>query len=396
MQISSMNTPTNTAVNDIDFTERNYLHLLCKCLSKFDFIKFSEIEKSENFILLRHDVDFSLSRALQLAKIESHLGILSTYFIDIHSKYYNIFERTQFEKIKEIVDLGHDIGLHFDASFYEITDESDLVTYLEIEKNILSNFLNVSVDAFSFHNPVTSTLKCEKEYYAGMRNCYGAKIKKIKYCSDSNGYWRFDRLEDLVNNEAYASLHINLHPGWWQKHAAPPREKVFRTIFGRAEANLLSYDQGLNSFGRLNQMGDYAALFEVRDLLNANFNILDYLWNTRSYRILLRELVFILNDFKNCLDENLSRVGEGLGDDGSVNPRVRISDDCRFLKLVHTLVEKNSHEIQDIYKKIECFNSSSIENKSDAVCNEEKSKQSCVEICEFIKWIENICLTEID
>ena len=250
MSISSKKIPVNSAVHDDDFTETNYANFLQKSLSNYDFIKYSEIDRSERFILLRHDVDFSLSRSLELAKIEYRNAISSTYFLDIHSKFYNVFELSQFEKINEIIELGHDIGLHFDASFYEIIKDADLIKFLKVEKDILSNLLNVNIDSFSFHNPVSSTLDCEKEYYAGMRNCYSKKMKKIKYCSDSNGYWRFDRLDDLITNGHHSSLQINLHPGWWQKHISSPPEKIFRTIFGRAEANLRSYDNGLQSFGR--------------------------------------------------------------------------------------------------------------------------------------------------
>jgi len=176
MSISSKNIPTNSAVQNEDFTEANYENLLQKSLSNYKFIKYSEIDRNECFILLRHDVDFSLSRSLELAKIEYRNGISSTYFLDLHCKFYNVFERSQFEKINEIIELGHDIGLHFDASFYDIINEADLNKFLKVEKDILSNLLNISIDSFSFHNPVSSTLACEKEYYAGMRNCYSKKI----------------------------------------------------------------------------------------------------------------------------------------------------------------------------------------------------------------------------
>ena len=50
-------------------------------------------------ILWRHDVDFSIHRASSLAKIENELGVKATYFLKLHSEFYNLFEKSIFEKV---------------------------------------------------------------------------------------------------------------------------------------------------------------------------------------------------------------------------------------------------------------------------------------------------------
>ncbi len=52
----------------------------------------------KRYLILRHDVDFSVDRALELAKIENNYGISSTYFFLLHSDFYNIFEKDSFNK----------------------------------------------------------------------------------------------------------------------------------------------------------------------------------------------------------------------------------------------------------------------------------------------------------
>ena len=50
---------------------------------------YDELRKSKKFLILRHDVDFSLDYALQMAQKEAQNKIRSTYFILLHSPFYN-------------------------------------------------------------------------------------------------------------------------------------------------------------------------------------------------------------------------------------------------------------------------------------------------------------------
>ena len=65
----------------------------------------------ENFILLRHDVEFDISRALELAKIESKHNVKSTFFFQVYSSAYNSLSPINKNMIKQIKDLGHNIGI---------------------------------------------------------------------------------------------------------------------------------------------------------------------------------------------------------------------------------------------------------------------------------------------
>jgi hypothetical protein len=60
-----------------DFTLKNYQKLLQIALEEFRFIEYKELNNQirDKFILLRHDVEFSVPIALEMAKIEAELGI---------------------------------------------------------------------------------------------------------------------------------------------------------------------------------------------------------------------------------------------------------------------------------------------------------------------------------
>ena len=72
------------------------------------------------------------------------------------------------------------------------------------------------------------------------------------YVSDSNGYWRFERLAEVVAAGAHERLHVLTHPEWWQQQAMSPRERILRCIDGRGRAAEATYDALLADNGRVN------------------------------------------------------------------------------------------------------------------------------------------------
>ena len=234
-----------------DFTEKNYRNILQKI--KLPTIFYDEIDKYESFALWRHDVDSSVHRAYALAKIEKELNIKATYFFLLSSMFYNVFELEIKELIEKILSLGHQIGLHFDPTLYEIKTKDDLEKYLYFEKNIIETLLQTQIKVFSFHNPSDKILKEYEEFrYAGMINTYARFFKEnIPYCSDSNGYWRYKRLEDFLN-EGHKKIQVLTHPEWWQKEVMKPRDRIQRCIDGRAKKTAKKYDELLQSLRREN------------------------------------------------------------------------------------------------------------------------------------------------
>jgi hypothetical protein len=236
-----------------DFVISEYIDLLRLAKLNYSFIKYEEATTSSNFILWRHDCDFSLNRALRLAQIEAEHKVSATYFLNPHCDFYNILEKGQSKIIEQILSLGHQIGLHFDADYYDITSEHQLDDLVAEEAQWLRNWFGTSINTFSFHNPTPLILTCEKETYGDLINCYSSFFKKkVPYCSDSNGYWRFRRLREVLEQATDTNLHILTHPGWWQEQPMPPRNRVLRAIEGRASSLISAYDSFLESNQRIN------------------------------------------------------------------------------------------------------------------------------------------------
>jgi hypothetical protein len=289
--ISSDNLALNNFTNDEDFTYSNYRQLLKMAKSGWKILDYNNIDWDEKFIVWRHDVDYSLNYSLKLAKIEQKEGVKSTYFINPHSEFYNIAELSQYRIIKEILSFGHDIGLHFDSAFYELKSEAELNITLAKESSYIEDLLGVKPTAFSFHNPVSENLECEAYEYGGLTNCYSLRFKEeVGYCSDSNGYWRFRRLHEVLKQQKEPRLQVLTHPSWWQEKPYPPRQKIFRASYGRAFKIMKFYDAGLVGYMRTNFAGASKVIDIFRDKRPDDFELCDYLWNKGNFKTLFLKI----------------------------------------------------------------------------------------------------------
>jgi len=157
--------------------------------------------------------------------------------------------------VRRIAALGHAIGLHFAPGFHGATrGAKELARKARLERTLPADVAGVAVQVVSFHDPKPCLLaRLNSARFAGMMNVYGAKLRsRYKYCSDSNGYWRFDRLEDLLDPRLHPRLHALTHPEWWVPTAQSPLARVRRCVDGRRDATLASCAAELRRDGRKN------------------------------------------------------------------------------------------------------------------------------------------------
>ena len=237
-----------------DFTYKEYERLLVDANSFYSFISHREyLEQNpvKPFLIWRHDLDMSIENALRFAEIENKLGIKATYFIHLHSEYYHFFEKETTRMLNEIKSLGHILALHFDTHFYDIKSESELDFYVNKEKVILEELFDCRINVFSFHNTNEFILNCNKVSYGGLINTYASEFqKKLPYCSDSYGIWRFERLPDIIKQRKYNGLQVLTHPELWSDEIRSPYQRVMDIITRRADQVKSNYDSFLLNNGR--------------------------------------------------------------------------------------------------------------------------------------------------
>lgn len=64
---------------------------------------YEEAQTRDQFIIMRHDIEFSIDRAFRLSKVESEMDFSST----------NPFSRKNIQLLREMAHDGHTIGLHY-------------------------------------------------------------------------------------------------------------------------------------------------------------------------------------------------------------------------------------------------------------------------------------------
>ena len=198
-----------------DFTLSGLSFLLQQFqLKGYIFSDFDKPVTEKGTVLLRHDVDVDLDAAHCVASLEAEMGVRATFFFLVSSPIYNIVSQKGAAICREIVAMGHKVGLHLDPRPYEQSGTT-LQTGTLLEKVILEKVCGVEVRHFSVHRPSSNTTPVPVTL-ADMTSTYSdAYVKRISYSSDSMGWWKFGKFIDSQEFEGIRSVQLLLHPFWW-------------------------------------------------------------------------------------------------------------------------------------------------------------------------------------
>jgi len=226
-----------------DFTYDHYRLILSKALKEgYAIVKAADMAEetvpNNRVLVLTHDIDLSVQKALKMAKIERELGINSTFFVRV-SGLYNIFDFENKGALRRMAEWGHEIGLHFPLEFY-LKEDCDIVEAIKAEKALLEAALGIKVLGFSLHSTSRLSRMCGDKLSELQNTLLEAGFKysrhhliaqhKLKLVSDSNRYWR----------DGCLCLHIGveprilavIHPFWWDKEDLPVITLIERAIRG--------------------------------------------------------------------------------------------------------------------------------------------------------------------
>lgn len=219
----------------------------------FEFILHKEeFVKERKDVIWRHDVEFEPDYALRMAQIEVEEGAEATYFFQLHSPYYNLFDEHYSKVFHQIKVLGHHVGLHFDCRYWGVAEEKQLDKFITLDRQYLERNLDMEIDTFSFHNTTPFTQSCLKYSYGGLINVYSSYFKEhYNYCGDSLGYWRFDRLADVLNDDNVQHLQVLTHDGNWSNEVLSPRKRFINLMHDHAKRLVDDQVEGLHKKGML-------------------------------------------------------------------------------------------------------------------------------------------------
>jgi hypothetical protein len=180
------------------------------------------LSEDEPFVVMRHDVEFSVGRALAIAEVERSMDYRATFFFQITSNAYNMLSDTSICHARSILEMGHDVGLHFHLN--GITDISRISEQISYEAEVFSKALGHHIEIFSIHRP-TPDILAENIEASGLVNAYSPRfftytedvVKNpplVKYISDSKHRWTYG-YPDAATLAAADKVQILIHPFSW-------------------------------------------------------------------------------------------------------------------------------------------------------------------------------------
>lgn len=190
-------------------------------------------------LFLRHDIKVSLSKALRMAEIEHESGVPATYMVRGDSPLYSLVGRQARVHLMEFIQMGHEVGLHFDLAHetrrctsYRRLVESEIHTSCERIEQIICR----PVRSVSFQRALP-LLFGGSLLINGRINADAGELRR--WClSESGGDWHKMHPLTQLASPAGPVLQLIIHPIWWgEEHTrAPQRLQEFFEAATREKA----------------------------------------------------------------------------------------------------------------------------------------------------------------
>ncbi len=205
----------------MDFTFQAYSAYLEAIKNTYDrILRFDEYltteKKPASFALIRHDVDRHPLKALHMARLESEMGLHSTYYFRIKP---HVFDPSIVRTIRR---LGHEIGYHYETLSDANGDHSTALKQFEyhlsrMRKHSRINTISMHGRPLSSHNnldlwrcpKVRSKLK--KMYDISGEIYLDIDYRDIAYLSDTGRNW--DQIRSNKRDRVKSDIQIRLKNG---------------------------------------------------------------------------------------------------------------------------------------------------------------------------------------
>lgn len=195
------------------YGETSYRDLICRAQTAgWSFGSFLDPPGEGRTIYLRHDVDYSLELAVELAELNDALGVSGTFCVQLRAQLYNPFERTETERLRRLRDLGQEVALHYviDPGSAPVPDA------VSREFELLRTLIPDASPMFAWHQPTSALLEATEFAVPGLVDAYGARFfHETPYLSDSTHRTSVDELQTEVEAVQGPALQLLLHPVNW-------------------------------------------------------------------------------------------------------------------------------------------------------------------------------------
>ena len=228
------------------FSYAEYRNIITLVKHNLPIMDFSEVsDEVDSFCVLRHDIEFSIDRALEMARIEHEdLNVHSTYTVQLRNNTYNALSQKNIESIQEIESMGHYIGLHQNPPMME---DDELIDYIMKDIETLEHYYGFEVDRFAFHRCGSNPGILEKYVEVpGKINCYAEDFfhyfsgdrpeeLRVHYLADSNHQWKYGNPFEIDYWDLPQKMQLLTHPYSWSEDGYDNNSNFIKVIRERSD-----------------------------------------------------------------------------------------------------------------------------------------------------------------
>jgi hypothetical protein len=174
-------------------------------------------------LYLRHDIDIHIQGIERMAAVESQLGAVATYYVPLTLS-FNPFYPQNRRILRELMNAGHRIGLHYDLIDYPRDDDAARAR-LDQEADMLAQIIGEPPRTICMHAP---SIRGEDRFYGieGYVHPHDPRYgQDLTYVSDSCRAWRDETLLRCFGDDQPRRLLLLTHPELWLGRAEESRDE---------------------------------------------------------------------------------------------------------------------------------------------------------------------------
>ncbi len=179
-------------------------------------------------VYLRHDIDFFPEAAVAMAEKEAEFGFRASYYF-LLSGPYNLLSAENRRVLARLVELGHEIGLHYDLGSYP-EDPREAATALDSEAALLGRLCGREIRTIVMHNPSLGGNDWfrQSDHYV---HPHDPRYQTgLLYVSDSCRAWRDENLLRCSSESPPQRLLLLTHPEIWLDGQIDDRQEYLEHV----------------------------------------------------------------------------------------------------------------------------------------------------------------------
>lgn len=201
---------------------------------------FVGFDDREDGVVLHHDVELSLDRALTMARLEATLRVEGTYCVPLDAPLQHTSTVTFANTVRTLSQLGHEVGLQFDARTHwdELPSDAAVRKRVEDRREVLGRLIDEPVEVVSFRRPCERLRSLELD--GAVNACRPPDLPGYRRVSDRE--WSD---AGPFPGGVPDRFRLLLHPGLWNATARSEAELLAdyrRTAHQRVDSHFDAFD----------------------------------------------------------------------------------------------------------------------------------------------------------